>query len=48
MKSKKLFIFAVRNIKWDKEGNPVRCLRNDILLTLMNLSGIKSVDEVIN
>lgn len=49
MKSYKLFWWALNRIKW-KNNEAVKCLRNDILLRIMNLSGIKlaDIDEMAN
>ena len=44
MKNNSLFVWAVSHLKTNGRGDYERCLRNNFLIWLMNLSGVKPSD----
>ena len=44
MKNWTLFNWAITRVKFDESGNVTKSIGNDILLRLMDLSGVKPAD----
>ena len=44
MKSWALFTWAVKRLEFDENGHYVKSFKNDFLVWLMNLSGVKHED----